>query len=106
MAGVVKPSMDSLAAMGKAGGPKDDKEWELAEQQAAMMAETAQLLMMGDRPKDQDVWVKSAAKLQSSATEAAKAAHDKNAEAWKTSMASVGGSCRSCHNVHRPKKAQ
>ena len=48
-----KASMDSLAAMGKAGGPQGRQRMELAEQQAAMLAETAQLLMMGDRPQDQ-----------------------------------------------------
>jgi len=106
MNAVQKPGMDSLVAMNKAGGPKDDKEWELAEQQAAMMAETAQLLLMGGRPKDEDVWVKSAVRLQTAATDAAKAAHDKNLEAWKASFTAVGGSCRSCHNVHRPKKQQ
>jgi len=104
MAGIQKPTMDGLAAMNKAGGPKDDKEWQIAEQGAAVLAETAQLLLMGDRPKDQDVWVKSSQRLHQAATGSAKAAAAKDLEAWKGSMGQMGGACRSCHNVHRKDK--
>ncbi len=104
MAAAVKPLMDSLAAMNKAGGPKDDKEWELAEQQASVLAEAAQLLLMGDRPKDQDVWLKASQGLLAAASDSAKAAHAKNLDGWKASMKAIGGNCRSCHNVHRKKQ--
>ena len=104
MAGVQKPAMDSLAAMNKAGGPKDEKEWTLAEQNAAVLAETAQLLLLGSRPKDQDVWVKSSQKLNASAVDSVKAAQAKDLTAWQTSLNGMGGACRSCHNVHRKKK--
>src|SRR5687768_14027486 len=67
MAGVQKPSMDGLAAMMKAGGPKDDKEWDQAQQQAAILAKTAQLLLMGSRPLDQDLWIKSSNRLREAA---------------------------------------
>ncbi len=97
----MKPLMDSLGAMNKAGGPQDDKQWGIAEQTAAMLAETGHLLLEGNRAKDQDVWVKNSQKLQASAVDLMKAAHDKNADGWKASMASLGGTCRNCHNVHR-----
>jgi cytochrome c556 len=101
MATAHKPLMDSLAAMSKAGGPKDDKEWELAETQAAMLSEATQLLLLGNRPLDQDVWVKSSEKLQAVTADSAKAAHEKDLEAWKTSVGAIGGNCRNCHTVHR-----
>ena len=104
MAGIQKPAMDSLAAMNKAGGPKDEKEWTLAEQHAAVLAETAQLLLMGSRPKDQDVWIKSSQKLNASAADSVKAAQAKDLAAWQTSLNGMGGACRSCHNVPRKKK--
>ena len=104
MAGIQKPAMDGLVAMNKAGGPKDDKEWELAQAQAAALAETAQLLLMGARPKDQDVWVKSCQRLQAAASDGAKAAGEKNLQAWSTSINAMGRACRSCHDVHRKKK--
>ena len=104
MAAIQKPAMDTLAATNKAGGPKDDKEWALAEQYAAVLAETAQLLLMGSRPKDQDVWIKSSQKLNASAVESVKATQAKDLTAWQASLNGMGGACRSCHNVHRKKK--
>ncbi len=106
MAGIQKPAMDGLVAMNKAGGPKDDKEWEQAGANAAALAETAQLLLMGGRPKDQDVWVKSSDRLLQAATASAKAAAAKDLAAWQASIGQMGGACRSCHNVHRKKPGQ
>ncbi len=106
MAGIQKPAMDGLVAMNKAGGPKDDKEWELAQQSAAVLAETAQLLLMGTRPLDQDVWVKSSQRLNAAAMGSAKAAAAKDTQAWAASINAIAGACRSCHNVHKKKKEQ
>ena len=104
MAGIQKPAMDGLVAMNKAGGPKVDKEWELAQQHAAVLAETAQLLLMGSRPKDQDVWIKSSQRLNAAAGTSAKAAEAKDLKAWQESINAMGGACRSCHKVHRKTK--
>jgi cytochrome c556 len=104
MAAIQKPSMDAMVAMNKAGGPKDDKEWEAAGQHAAALAETAQLLLMGDRPKDQDVWVKSSQRLLQAAAASTKAAADKDLPGWQGALKQMGGACRGCHDVHRPKK--
>jgi cytochrome c556 len=105
MAAVSKPAMDSLAAMNKAGGPKDDEQWKVAEQNAAVLGEAAQLLLMGNRPLDQDIWLKTSAKLQTAAASSLKAAQEKNLEAWKASVGQIGSSCRGCHNVHKKKPA-
>jgi cytochrome c556 len=104
MAGVQKPAMDSLAAMLKAGGPKDEKEWEVAQQNAAVLAETAQLLLMGTRPLDQDLWIKTSHRLHEAAVVSMKAAEAKDLAAWKTSLGNMGGACKSCHNVHKKQK--
>lgn len=104
MAGIQKPAMDSLAAMMKADGPKDDKEWEAAGQNAAVLAETAQLLLMGTRPLDQDVWVKTSTRLHEAAIASVKAAEAKDLTAWKASLANMGGACKGCHNVHKKPK--
>jgi len=104
MAGIQKPAMDSMMTINKAGGPKDDKEWELVEQQAAVLAETAQLLLMGARPKDEDVWPKSSMRLHTAAGSSVKAAQAKELPSWQASLNAMGAACRSCHNVHRKKK--
>ena len=101
MAGIQKPAMDSLAGMMKAGGPADDKEWETAGRQAAILAEAAELLQMGDRPLDHDVWVKSSQKLNEAAVGSAKAAEAKDLAAWKASLGAMGAACKSCHTVHK-----
>jgi cytochrome c556 len=103
MAGVQKPAMDSLNAMMKAGGPKDEKEWAQAQQNAALLAETGQLILMGARPKDQDVWIKTGTTLSESASAAAKAAEAKDLDAFKASLGAVAKSCRGCHTVHKKK---
>jgi cytochrome c556 len=103
MAGVQKPAMDSLNAMMKAGGPKDEKEWAQAQQNAALLAETGQLILMGARPKDQDVWLKTGTTLSESASAAAKAAEAKDLDAFKASLGAVAKACRGCHTVHKKK---
>jgi len=103
MAGVQKPAMDSINAMLKAGGPKDEKEWAQAQQNSALLAETGQLILMGARPKDQDVWIKTGTVLSESASAATKAAEAKNLDAFKTSVAAVAKACRGCHTVHKKK---
>lgn len=106
MVAIQKPAMDSMVVMNKAGGPRDDKEWETAQASAAALAETAQLLLMGTRPLDQDVWVKSSQRLHTAATGSAKNAEAKDLKAWQTSLNQMGAACRSCHNVHRKKDAK
>jgi cytochrome c556 len=106
MAGVQKPAFDNINAMMKAGGPKDEKEWAQAQQNAALLAETGQLILMGARPKDQDVWVKTATLLSESASSAAKAAEGKDLDAFKSSLGGMAKSCRGCHTVHRKKTEQ
>jgi cytochrome c556 len=104
MVGIQKPAMDNLAAMMKAGGPRDDKEWEAAQQHAAVLAETAQLLLMGTRPLDQDVWVKTSNRLHQAALASMKSAEGKDLTAWKASLGNMGGACKGCHNVHKKQK--
>ncbi len=89
MAGVQKPAMDSIQAMMKAGGPKDEKEWAMAQQNAALLAETAPGAMLGE-----------------SAASATKAAEAKDLEAFKASLGGMAKSCRGCHTVHRKKTEQ
>lgn len=101
MAMMVKPSMDGLSGMMKAGGPADEKEWQKAAATAAMLAESGELLNLGSRPKDQEVWVKASNDLVAAAQESMEAAHSQNADAWKASLGKMGAACKSCHSVHR-----
>jgi cytochrome c556 len=101
MAIINGPISGSIGGMLKAGGPKDDQEWAKAEKDAALLAEGGQLLLLGARPKDQDVWVKNANALSDASAAAMKAAAAKDVEAWKTAAAGINGSCRGCHTLYR-----
>jgi cytochrome c556 len=103
MATIEGPTFGAIGGMSKAGGPKDDKEWAQAQNNAALLAEGAQLLLLGSRPKDQDVWVKTATALSDSSSAAMKAAESKDLEAWKTAVGGIGKSCAGCHAIHRPR---
>ena len=106
MKAVQKPAMDGLVAMMKAGGPKDDQEWEAAQQNAAVLAETAQLLLMGTRPLDQDVWVKSSHRLQEASVQAAKAAEAKDLPPGKRPSLVWGQPAVAAITYTRKKQAQ
>jgi cytochrome c556 len=104
MAAIQKPAMDALTAVNKAGGPKTEEEWTQVQQHAAVLAESAQLLLMGSRPLDQDVWIKTANSLDQAASKAVQAADVKDWDGFKTAMNGMAGACRGCHNVHKKKK--
>ena len=103
MGGIVKPAMDGLGAMAKAGGPNDDTEWDSAQRSAALLAESAQLLMLGHRAPDHEGWTKASQKLQEVSSAVFKASEAKDAEAWKSSVSGLGASCKGCHSVYRKK---
>jgi cytochrome c556 len=106
MAIVHGPTFGAVSGMLKAGGPKDDKEWSQAQSNAILLAEGGQMLLLGSRPKDQDVWVSNANLLSETASAAAKAAESKDAEGWKTAAGGIGKACQGCHAKYRqmPKK--
>jgi cytochrome c556 len=101
MAIIHGPQYGAINGMLKAGGPKDEKDWLQVQNNATLLAEGGQLLLLGNRPKDQDVWVKNANSLTDSASAAAKAAEAKDADYWKTAASGIGKSCQGCHSVHR-----
>jgi cytochrome c556 len=103
MENVQKPAMDSLAAMTKAGGPQNDDDWKKAKANASILAESTQLLLMGSRVKD-DVWTDGANRVIDGAKKSMAASDSKNLDAWKTAGGTMGGGCRGCHKVHKPKE--
>jgi hypothetical protein len=85
-----------------AGVPTNDEEWEEVEHHALTLAESANLLMMPGRAKDQGPWMDQALALQSAAMAAAKAAQTKSID----EMFKVGGPldvvCDNCHHLYPP----
>src|SRR5262245_63288195 len=61
--------------------PKNDDEWENVQNNALILAESGNLLMMGNRIKDHGDWIKMSQALIDAGAIAAKAAETKNADA-------------------------
>ena len=84
------------------GVPTNDAEWEEVEHHALTLAESANLLMMPGRAKDQGPWMDQALALQDAAMAAAKAAQTKSID----EMFKVGGPldlvCDNCHRLYPP----
>jgi cytochrome c556 len=100
---VQKPSMDQLAAMMKAGGPQSEDDWKHSAAHASILAESAQLLLMAGRVKD-DVWTDGANAVIAGAKATVAASEAKDLAAWKAGLGEMGKGCRGCHKVHKPKK--
>jgi len=96
MNAIVKPASDAVFA---AGGdpPKDAKAWTRIENQAVALAESGNLLMIGDRVTDQGDWMKFARALVDASADAVKAAEARNADAMSTASDAVYETCENCH---------
>ena len=102
---IMKPSMDKLVAINKAGGPQSEKDWKHAKAHGSILAETGQLLLMAGRIKD-DVWEKGASRVITGAKESLAAAETMDVNKWRTAAGSIGRGCRGCHKVHKPKEEE
>lgn len=97
------PSMKKLSEMMKAGGPQTDDDWKHAREHISILGETTQLLLMGNRVKE-DPWTPGAQKVIDGSKQGTAAAKAKDGDAFREAMGSVGAGCRSCHKVYKKKK--
>lgn len=83
--------------------PKDDAEWAVVRNNAVVLTESGNLLMMGSRPKDSGEWMRLCQELIDVGTRAVKAAEAKD----KDAVFEVGGEiyavCSSCHERYQVK---
>jgi cytochrome c556 len=103
MAGAVKPNMDRLAEMRKAGGPKEIDEWKQANASASVIGEVNQLMLLDGRIKDQ-AWEDGATKVIEAAKATMTAAMRQDMNGFNSGLDGMSQGCRTCHKVHKPKK--
>lgn len=103
MANVVKPNMDKLAEMKKAGGPADKDGWKAANAAASVIAEANQLMLLDGRIKD-EVWEDGANQVVEAAKATMTASMRMDTAGWMEGLTGMSGGCRTCHKVHKPKK--
>jgi hypothetical protein len=96
---------DSVGTIVSASGvqeiaPKNDEEWAAVRNSALLLAESGNLLMMGERAKDRGEWLKLSRALVDAGAAASKAAEAKNAEALLEAGGRVTEACDNCHMVY------
>jgi len=101
MTKIIYPTSDAVFYI-ESRTPKDDAEWNTFEGQALMLAESANLLMMPGRARDQKQWMADAKLMLDAGTAAVKAAKTKNVEAVSAVSDQLLESCTTCHKHYRP----
>jgi len=83
--------------------PKNEVEWETFKTQALTLAESANLLMMPSRARDQDKWMADAKLLWEVGNKAYRAAQAKNLDAVNALNDELNTACVQCHMDYRPR---
>jgi hypothetical protein len=110
MRGITMPAAatiwDSVSTIVDAKGvtenvPKNDEEWAVVGANAAVLAESANMLMAGDRAVDRGDWIKFATALRDSAQTALKAADAKDPQGILAVGEVINASCDACHERYQ-----
>jgi hypothetical protein len=101
MVGIVWPISDEVFYI-STRTPKTDEEWMLFQGRMLMLAESANLLMMPGRAKDQDGWMRDAQRLLDAGTAAFQAAKAKDVDKLAALNDQMYAACVACHNNYRP----
>jgi hypothetical protein len=96
------PSSDEVFRA-QSEAPADDAAWEKLQRNALVLAESGNLLMIGERARDADNWRKDARALIDAASAAVTAARAKNTEQFSKAADDVYNACESCHKDYLPK---
>ena len=104
MEAVVIPSSNAVWNV-SAEAPKNDEEWASVRNSALALAEAGNLLMIGDRAKDQDAWMKASQTLVDAGTTAFHAAEAKDVDAITAAGDAIYNACEGCHMQYPPTTA-
>ena len=80
--------------------PVTDEEWAVVMNGAMTITEGANLLMIGERARDQDLWMRMARSMNDAGQQAIAAAESRDYEAIYEVSETVYNSCDSCHNLY------
>ena len=101
MIDIIYPASDALFYIER-NPPKTDADWAPIRENALMVAESGNLLLMDGRARDQDRWVKDAKLMIDAGTLAYKAAQKKDMQAILDLSEQLTNSCIACHRAYRP----
>jgi hypothetical protein len=98
---VIYPTSDAVFYIGTRV-PASDAEWSDLQTKLLMLAESANLLMMPGRTRDNDRWMADAKLMLDVGQAAYRAARAKNVEALEALNDQLYQSCVQCHQHYRP----
>ena len=101
MVDIIYPASDALFYIEREP-PKNDHDWNVIRGTALTLAESGNLLLMGNRARDQDRWVKDTRLMIDAGTAAFKAAQKKDMQAILVLNEQLNTSCITCHKHYRP----
>jgi hypothetical protein len=101
MVKIIYPASDALFYI-ESRTPKTESEWTVLEGQALMVAETANLLMMPGRARDQKQWIVDAKLMLDAGADAYAAATKRDVQGIVMVNERLLESCTSCHKNYRP----
>ena len=101
MVKIIYPASDALFYV-ESRTPKTEAEWTVLEGQALMVAESANLLMLPGRARDQKQWMADAKLMLDAGAAAYQAAKAKDVAGIAALSDQLMESCTSCHKNYRP----
>jgi hypothetical protein len=101
MVKIIYPASDALFYI-ESRTPKTESEWGALEGQALMLAESANLLMMPGRARDQTQWMTESRKMLDAAADALAAARKRDVDGIVFVGEKLLESCTACHKTYRP----
>ena len=102
---MISPASDAVFAA-SSNEALDAKGWLTARNQAIVLAESGNLLMMGTRVRDNGNWMKMSRAMVDAAALAAAAAEKKDATALERATDAITVSCMECHRPYRDQGRQ
>ena len=102
---MISPASDAVFAA-SSNEAIDSKGWTTARNQAVVLAESGNLLMVGTRVRDNGNWMKMSRAMVDAAALAAAAAEKKDAKALEAAAEAITVSCMECHRPYRDRGRQ
>jgi len=98
--GVITASSDAIFNVGREI-PSNDDEWRVVHDSALLLAESGNLLMLGNRARDRDQWMAMAQELVESGVTAVEAAEGRDVDALFKAGDQIVVVCEKCHEPYR-----
>ncbi len=99
MQAMIIPASNALFDVAR-NPPADDGDWKHVRNQAIILAESGNLLMIGERAKNDEVWISTSRALIEAGLAAKRAADAKDVDGINDAGNQIIEACEVCHETH------